>query len=307
LQAMQLNDQPSHRGFYRSLAFAFVSNQLTPLLAERLGMMRTHPMPDGYESHRTFTTRTESNMSLHLSIGRLSVSPKCPPTCVIDAQSGWGPVWTSVETLEGRMLLSNTWFVSPGGSNSNPGTIAAPFQTIQQAANEAQAGNTVMIETGVYHETVTVPNSGAAGAPIVFELTTTNQSPSTGRPDTNWVNTGGSIYSAPMSWDLGAGNNQVFVDGTMTTRRAGRARRWMCLTPPSPASIPSQHRDDDHGPNPGPHAGGRLLVGAPFISAPAMHGSMQSATITASGPGFVTFTGRPTASMRSFATAIVFI
>ena len=31
----------------------------------------------------------------------------------------------------------------------------------------------------------------------------------------NWSNYGNSIYQAPMSWDLGEGNNQVFVNGTM--------------------------------------------------------------------------------------------
>src|SRR5580658_9916483 len=62
-----------------------------------------------------------------------------------------------VDALESRVLLSSTWFVSPGGSNQNPGTLAAPFQTIQYAADQAHAGDTVDIEAGVYHETVTPP------------------------------------------------------------------------------------------------------------------------------------------------------
>jgi len=36
------------------------------------------------------------------------------------------------------MLLSSSWYVSIDGSNDNPGTLAAPFRTIQAAANVAQ-------------------------------------------------------------------------------------------------------------------------------------------------------------------------
>ena len=43
-----------------------------------------------------------------------------------------------VEKLESRELLSTSWYVSPSGSTSNPGTLAAPFKTIQQAANVAE-------------------------------------------------------------------------------------------------------------------------------------------------------------------------
>jgi hypothetical protein len=119
-----------------------------------------------------------------------------------------------VENLESRELLSNTWFVSPSGSNSNPGSISAPFQTIQQAANKAQPGDHVEIETGVYHETVTPPHSGTPGAPIVFEAYNNEKVTISGAdPITGWTKYSGNIYSAPMSWNLGEGQNEVFVNG----------------------------------------------------------------------------------------------
>src|SRR5436309_7824314 len=72
-----------------------------------------------------------------------------------------------VEALEPRELLS-TYYVSMTGSDGNPGTLAAPFKTIQRAANSAGAGDTVLVRGGVYRETVK-PRSGKAGAPVTFQ------------------------------------------------------------------------------------------------------------------------------------------
>jgi len=62
-----------------------------------------------------------------------------------------------------------TLYVSPTGSNSNPGTDpGAPLETIQHAADLAQPGDLILIQPGVYRESVTVPTSGTASQPIVF-------------------------------------------------------------------------------------------------------------------------------------------
>ena len=57
----------------------------------------------------------------------------------------------------------------PAGSDSNPGTFAAPWLTIQHAANTATAGATVNVMGGVYNEFVSFPHSGTKGAPITFQ------------------------------------------------------------------------------------------------------------------------------------------
>ena len=62
-----------------------------------------------------------------------------------------------------------TYYVSTTGSDSNPGTFAAPWLTIQHAADIATAGATVNVMGGVYHEFVSFPRSGTKGEPITFQ------------------------------------------------------------------------------------------------------------------------------------------
>ncbi len=62
-----------------------------------------------------------------------------------------------------------TNYVALTGSDANPGTLAAPWRTIQNAANVAIAGTTVLVLPGTYSEKVTVNVSGsAAGGFITF-------------------------------------------------------------------------------------------------------------------------------------------
>jgi hypothetical protein len=62
-----------------------------------------------------------------------------------------------------------TYYVSTTGKNNNPGTIDAPWLTIQHAASKVQAGATVYVFGGVYNESVNFPRSGTASAPITFQ------------------------------------------------------------------------------------------------------------------------------------------
>ncbi|MGC3945358.1 MAG: right-handed parallel beta-helix repeat-containing protein [Chryseolinea sp.] len=55
-----------------------------------------------------------------------------------------------------------------GGSDSNPGSSAQPFQTIGAAASVVVPGDIVIIRNGTYRETVTVPVSGNASNRIWF-------------------------------------------------------------------------------------------------------------------------------------------
>ena len=56
----------------------------------------------------------------------------------------------------------------PQASDSNPGTAALPWLTIQHATQVVAAGDTVLVNPGNYTGGITVETSGTAGAPITF-------------------------------------------------------------------------------------------------------------------------------------------
>ncbi len=109
-------------------------------------------------------------------------------------------------------------FVSPTGVDTNTGTAQSPLRTIQKAASVAVSGNTVMIRSGTYRESVTPVNSGTASAPIVYmpypgeTVVVSGAEP----VSTAWTLESGSVYKTPWTLgSLGTGKDQVFVDGQM--------------------------------------------------------------------------------------------
>jgi hypothetical protein len=62
----------------------------------------------------------------------------------------------------------NVYYVAKNGSNSNPGTEAQPWLTIQKAASTLVAGDTVYVKAGTYREQVRPKNSGSAGNVITY-------------------------------------------------------------------------------------------------------------------------------------------
>lgn len=65
--------------------------------------------------------------------------------------------------------FATTYYVAKYGSDSNPGTEAKPWLTIQKAANTLQAGDTVLIRQGTYQEKVTPYRSGTEGNYITYK------------------------------------------------------------------------------------------------------------------------------------------
>jgi uncharacterized protein (TIGR03437 family) len=136
---------------------------------------------------------------------------------ILSAASLLGLAWL-VGLLGPSPALAADYYVSPSGSDSFPGTLSQPFLTIQKAASVMVAGDTAFIRAGTYRETVTPANSGTQYAPITFmpyngESVTVSGADAI--PASSWTLSSGTIYKAPMSWDLGAGANQVFLDGQM--------------------------------------------------------------------------------------------
>ncbi|MCC6491124.1 MAG: right-handed parallel beta-helix repeat-containing protein, partial [Candidatus Hydrogenedentes bacterium] len=61
---------------------------------------------------------------------------------------------------------TRTYYVSPGGSDTNDGSVDHPWVTLQRAAESLGAGDVLNIATGVYEGDVDFTNSGTAEAPI---------------------------------------------------------------------------------------------------------------------------------------------
>jgi hypothetical protein len=64
---------------------------------------------------------------------------------------------------------ANSYYVSSSGNDSNPGTLAQPWLTIQKCLNTVKAGDTCIIMGGTYTESLTIKTSGASGAPITIK------------------------------------------------------------------------------------------------------------------------------------------
>ena len=99
----------------------------------------------------------------------------------------------------------------PQASDSNPGTEALPWRTIQRAVNGRQPGEVIVVKEGIYRESVTLKSSGAPGKPIILMAQPfhrviisgadeiTGWSPATSedvKGNPNWPN----IYYADLAW-----------------------------------------------------------------------------------------------------------
>ena len=62
-----------------------------------------------------------------------------------------------------------SYYVATTGSDTNPGTLAQPWRTIQRGADLAKPGDTIVIRGGTYFEQVLVTRGGTTGAPVTFQ------------------------------------------------------------------------------------------------------------------------------------------
>lgn len=70
-------------------------------------------------------------------------------------------------TLSGTEQTSaKIYYVSPTGSDSNPGTISAPFRTIQTAYSRLAPGDTLYLRQGTYFEPLNLYRTAASGSPF---------------------------------------------------------------------------------------------------------------------------------------------
>ncbi len=92
----------------------------------------------------------------------------------------------------------NVYYVDPVGSDSNPGTRQAPWRTIQHAAGRVRAGDTVLINPGVYNGGIRLSTSGMETSPITFRANLTTS----GHSRLTWMNLN-------LNW-----SSSVFIKGS---------------------------------------------------------------------------------------------
>ena len=130
---------------------------------------------------------------------------------VVSAYNSAGESGNSNEAKAALVHSPTTYYVSPSGSDSSPGTQAQPFATVQNGVNQLLAGDTLILRAGNYHELVTMPRSGSAGSPITLTAYPDETPTLIGAQLVNgpWTVYSGSIYMA--SWPTQP--MQVFSDG----------------------------------------------------------------------------------------------
>ncbi len=107
------------------------------------------------------------------------------------------------------------YFVSPDGSDTNPGSETHPFRTFAKVSAVLQPGDSCVLRGGVYRETLRPGRSGTASQPIVFRAADGETAVISGADVlSEWRTEGGGLWSASMPWDL-EDQNQLFCNGAM--------------------------------------------------------------------------------------------
>ncbi|SEF16103.1 carbohydrate-binding protein [Streptomyces sp. Ag109_O5-10] len=209
-----------------------------------------------------------------------------------------------------------TRYVSSTGSDRNPGTAHRPFRTVQECASAALPGDTCVIASGIYRESIRPARSGTDSARITYraapgaDVVVDGSDPVTGwapvtasdvtqlqqadptltGSDFAVAAAAGKIYRTDIDLDPSLPGNQLFLDGTML----GEAQ-W-----PYPGTDPTrpEYNSADAGTDDtlyddaltqpdGYWKGARLTSHNWFVS--------QTGTVTGSRAGSVTATGLSTA------------
>lgn len=111
-------------------------------------------------------------------------------------------------------LYTTDYYVAKTGSDTNPGTITAPFLTISKAVNVLQPGDRCLIRGGTYHEEVIINTlNGTAQAPIIIEAYEDEPVILDGTEAITgtWEHYQGNIYRTQLTRDI----KQLFVNDEM--------------------------------------------------------------------------------------------
>jgi parallel beta-helix repeat protein len=74
-----------------------------------------------------------------------------------------------VSLMAAQLARAASYYVDPLGDDANPGTVDAPWRTVQHAAHALAPGDTVLVGAGVYTEAVVITQPGTAELPITYQ------------------------------------------------------------------------------------------------------------------------------------------
>ncbi len=111
---------------------------------------------------------------------------------------------------------TNTFYVAENGTDASGfGTFAAPFKTIQYAADQMKPGDICYIREGTYRECVTPKLSGNEGEEIKFSAYMNEKVViSGGKLLTNWTKYKDNIYKTNLNMNYGI-RNMIYASGKM--------------------------------------------------------------------------------------------
>ena len=153
----------------------------------------------------------------------MPLSRLCPPLRLVTSLLSLAITLSSIHAAE--------WFVATDGTNAaGRGSFAAPYLTIDYAADRAAPGDVIIIRGGTYRETITPANSGTAEQSIIYRpyqnerviVTGLNLiSPGVAGAAT-WEPDGGEAYKIQLNSSYGSDSGwsrdritgcQIFLDG----------------------------------------------------------------------------------------------
>jgi hypothetical protein len=78
-------------------------------------------------------------------------------------------VYLFISTFFVSVGMTKDYYVSPGGSDQNSGTVESPFATIGKGVSTALPGDNVLLLPGSYNQRTVISNSGSAEEPITIK------------------------------------------------------------------------------------------------------------------------------------------
>ena len=116
------------------------------------------------------------------TIARPTAAPSATTTYTLTGKDAAGKTATDTVVVTVTTATSGpTYYVSPTGSDGNPGTAGSPWKTLAKAGASATPGSTVIVRAGTYNESFTPSVSGtSAAAMITFKSETPRAAQITG-------------------------------------------------------------------------------------------------------------------------------